>query len=301
MLDLHRLRLLHHFSVHGSIANTAAALGYSASAVSQQLATLEREAGAALLDRTARSAVLTDVGHVLARHAADVLERVEVAEADLAAHAGRAVGRVDICAVPTAAVKLAPTLAALHLDEPAIELVVRQAGPAEALARLRSREADVAVIDAWTAAPSPDGLRHERLLRDPLVLAVPAAHPLADPRRAVDLGRASDERWICAPSSEPSRAAFDALMSANQVAATDLWEFEGLATIVALVGHGVGLAVVPALAVSSPPPEGVVVRRLPDAPARWIEAVTREASRHRPATAVTLDKLRDATAGSVAT
>ena len=85
MLDLHRLRLLREFADRGTIAATAAALGYTPSAVSQQLSALEREAGAALLDRAARSVELTDVGRQLAVHAEIILAQVEAAEADLSA------------------------------------------------------------------------------------------------------------------------------------------------------------------------------------------------------------------------
>src|SRR5579859_4200562 len=85
MLDLHRLRLLTEFAARGSIAKTAAVLGYTPSAVSQQLAALEREAGTALLDRTARRAQLTDAGRRLAGHAERILAMVEEAETDLSA------------------------------------------------------------------------------------------------------------------------------------------------------------------------------------------------------------------------
>src|SRR5215472_16604466 len=108
MLDVHRLRLLLEFAERGSIAATAAALGYTASAVSQQLAALEREAGAALLDRSARSAELTDAGRRLAARAAEILTLIEAAEADLAAP--EPVGRVAISAFPTASVAFAPAL-----------------------------------------------------------------------------------------------------------------------------------------------------------------------------------------------
>src|SRR5437867_440801 len=110
MLDLRRLRLLHEFADRGTIAATATALGYTPSAVSQQLAALEREAGMALLDRTARSAELTDAGWRLATHAAAILEMVEGAEADLSAQRAEPTGQVVITAFPTAAVAFAVAL-----------------------------------------------------------------------------------------------------------------------------------------------------------------------------------------------
>ena len=110
MLDLHRLRLLREFADRGTIAATAAALGYTPSAVSQQLSALEREAGAALLDRAARSVELTDVGRQLAVHAEIILAQVEAAEADLSAAGREPSGRVTVAAFPTAAAAFAPAL-----------------------------------------------------------------------------------------------------------------------------------------------------------------------------------------------
>ncbi|HYX58211.1 MAG TPA: LysR family transcriptional regulator, partial [Streptosporangiaceae bacterium] len=111
MLDLHRLRLLQEFAARGSIARTAAVLGYTPSAVSQQLAALEREAGTALLDRSARRAELTDAGRRLAGHAERILAMVEEAETDLSAGAAEPAGRVVATAFPSAAVAFAPALA----------------------------------------------------------------------------------------------------------------------------------------------------------------------------------------------
>src|ERR1700735_4320008 len=103
MLDIRRLRMLHEFAARGSIARTADALGYTPSAVSQQLAVLEREAGTPLLDRTARSAGLTDAGRRLALHAELILAMVEQAESELSAQAAQPSGRVVVTAFPSAA------------------------------------------------------------------------------------------------------------------------------------------------------------------------------------------------------
>src|SRR6266567_536631 len=111
MLDLHRLRLLKEFAERGTITATAASLGYTPSAVSQQLAALERETGTALLDRTARSAELTDAGRRLAVCAVGIIALVESAEAELSEQAGVPQGRVVVSAFPTAAVAFAPVLA----------------------------------------------------------------------------------------------------------------------------------------------------------------------------------------------
>src|ERR1700730_13478905 len=124
MLDTHRLRLLREFAERGTIAATAAALGYTPSAVSQQLAALEREAGAVLLDRSARAAELTDAGRRLADHAERFLALAEAAEADLSA-AGPA-GRVTVTAFPTAAVAFGPALVRRVRAHPGLTLLLRE-------------------------------------------------------------------------------------------------------------------------------------------------------------------------------
>ncbi|MFU8839278.1 MAG: LysR family transcriptional regulator [Nitriliruptoraceae bacterium] len=294
MLDLHRLHLLHRFAQHGSIAATAAAVGYTPSAVSQQLATLERETGVALLDRTARSAELTALGRRLARHAADILAAVEAAEVDLAERSSRPSGTVHIAAVPSAAVALAPALATVRADHPDVELVVHQSRPGTALTRLRAREIDLAIVDDH--APDPPTtyprLDAEVLRVDPLVLVLPAGHPVATGEGSADLAALTEGPWLCAPTGEPSRTATDRVLAEAGVTPTTLWEFEGLATLATLVSQGVGIAVLPRLAITRPLEELVAVRALPVPTSRAIVAVTRTSSRHRPAIEATLAALR---------
>src|ERR671930_1634455 len=107
MLDLHRLRLLHELEARGTIAAVADALQFTPSAVSQQLSVLEREAGVPLLERAGRGVRLTDAALVLVDHAEALLERAELAEADLAAVAGTVAGRARIASFESVAVHLA--------------------------------------------------------------------------------------------------------------------------------------------------------------------------------------------------
>src|SRR5215467_13236154 len=137
MLDLHRLRLLREFAGRGTIAATAAALGYTASAVSQQLSALERETGTALLDRAARSVELTDAGRRLAVHAEIILAQ---AEADLAAQEEQPSGRVCVAAISSAAAAFAPALVRSMRRYPRLTLLLQQAAPDEGLRRVRSGE-----------------------------------------------------------------------------------------------------------------------------------------------------------------
>ena len=187
MLDLHRLRLLKEFAGRGTIAATAAALGYTPSAVSQQLAALEREAGVILLDRTARSAELTDAGVRLAAHAERILAQVEEAETDLSAQEREPACRISVAAFPTAAAAFAPALARSLRAHPRLTLLLRQTQRDEGLSSVRSGEVEVALVDDWT------GRAHQ--YRGGRAAVLPAGPRPAGPRRAAR-----------APAGGPGRA-----------------------------------------------------------------------------------------------
>jgi DNA-binding transcriptional LysR family regulator len=304
MLDIRRLRMLHEFAARGSIARTADALGYTASAVSQQLAVLEKEAGTPLLDRTARSAGLTDAGRRLAVHAERILAMVEAAEADLSAHAAQPSGRVVVTAYPSAAVAFAPALARSLRAHPQLTLLLREAAPEDGLQLVRSGEVEVAIIDDWTGRVSADletadgghgVLSYYHLVRDPLVLVVARDHPAANPEAPVDLHALRNESWLAAPAGEPSRQAADRLLAAAGVTTPMPSEFEGLGTVANLVARGLGIAIMPRLAVGAYE-RRVVIRELPAVHdlARDIFAVARTASVVRPSVAVIVGALRSA-------
>jgi DNA-binding transcriptional LysR family regulator len=300
MLDARRLRLLSEFAERGSIAATAAALGYTPSAVSQQLTALEREAGAVLLDRTARSAELTDAGWRLVGHARRILAMIESAEADLSAREQEPQGRVVVTAFPTAAAAFAPALAHSLRVHPGLTLLLRQTQRAEGLRPVRSGEADIALVDDWSGrlpGQQPQNqqglLAFHRLLRDPLVLVVPRAHPVAG-RSRIQMRALREEAWMVTPEGEPSRQAVDRLFANAGGAPPVSWEFEGLGTILSLVAQGIGIAAVPRLALAAGAGQ-VAVRELPGAvPARDVYAVVRASSVRRPATSVALAALHAA-------
>lgn len=294
--------MLHEFAARGSIARTAEALGYTPSAVSQQLAALEKEAGTALLDRTARSAGLTDAGRRLAAYAERILAMVEEAESDLSARATQPSGRVVVTAFPSAAVAFAPALARSLRAHPQLSLLLRQSSPPEGLQLVRSGEVEVAIVDDWTGRLAADltvtdsaqgVLSYYHLVRDPLVLVVARGHRAADPACPVDLRALRDEPWLAAPSGEPSRDAFDRLLAAVGVAPPVPSEFEGLGTVANLVARGLGIAIMPRLAVGAYE-RRVVVRELPAGLdlARDVFAVARTASLARPSVAVIVGALR---------
>ena len=288
MLDAHKLRLLLEFAQRGTIAATAAALGYTPSAVSQQLAALERETGAALLDRTARTAELTDAGQRLATQAA---------EADLAAP--EPAGRVAISAFPTAAVAFAPALTKTVRAHPGLSLLLRQTAGREVLRLVRAGQVDVAIVDDWNGrlAAGQPALTFYPLLTDPLVLVVPRRHWAADERVPLPLHKLRDEPWLAPPAGEASRRAVDQVLAATGGVAEAPSEFEGLATILSLVARGIGIAILPRLTLAAGDAR-VVVRDLPGkTPARDLYAVARASSVRRPAVAVIIRALTSAARG----
>ncbi|MDQ6526970.1 LysR family transcriptional regulator [Nocardioides sp. LHD-245] len=205
MLDLHRLRLLREVHGRGTVHAAAAALGYSPSAVSQQLAVLEREAGTPLLERTGRNVRLTSAGEVLVTHAIALLEGVEAAEADLATvAAGRAAGPVRVSAFQSAVLRIvAPAVRLLATSHPDVRVEVTEAEVEVTAPGLRLHQYDLVLGDEYDDQPRVvhAELRRERLLRERLHLVLPAGHPEARSRR-VPIDRLAGLTWAaCQPGT----------------------------------------------------------------------------------------------------
>ncbi|MEU7872477.1 LysR family transcriptional regulator [Dactylosporangium sp. NPDC049140] len=181
-LDLRRLRFLREFEERGTLAAVAAALGYSPSTVSQQLALLEKEAGARLFDKAGRGVRLTDAGRLLAQHARVLLAAAEAAEADLAALAGDIRGTVRAGGLQSAARRLlVPAVATMMAEHPRVRVEVFELELEQSLPGLRLGSVDLVIGDEYDGhpRPRPAGLRFTTLLEEPLKLVLPAAHPLA--------------------------------------------------------------------------------------------------------------------------
>ncbi|SDK69625.1 DNA-binding transcriptional regulator, LysR family [Glycomyces sambucus] len=295
MLDVRRLRLLYEFAAQGSISATALATGQTASAVSQQLAALEKETGVALLERTARSAQLTDAGRRLVAHTARIIEAIDAAETDLAAESAEPRGRVTVTAFPTVAVALAGPIVRRLRRYPELQMVLRQQHTvSESLARVRSGEIDLALIDDWSGqrrAAAIGPLTFHHLVKDPLVAVLPAKHPLAV-EEAVSAHALAGEPWIASPAGEPSRTALDRLWRAEGITAP-VSEFEGLDTILTLVAKGLGVTVAPWMAAAER--RDVAVRAMvEELPGRDVYVVHRTASTGRPAVMTVLQALHQA-------
>src|SRR5918995_3207169 len=180
MLELRRLRLLRELYERGTIAAVADALQFTPSAVSQQLALLEREAGVRLLERAGRGVRLTDPALVLAEHADALLERADVAEADLAAAAGTVTGRARIAGFQSVALRLAlPAMEALAREAPGLRCEILELEPEEALPALALGDIDLVLGDEWQHQPRslPAGRERHELMRDRVRLVLPSRHP----------------------------------------------------------------------------------------------------------------------------
>jgi DNA-binding transcriptional LysR family regulator len=269
-LDVRRLRVLCEVAQHGSFSAAADALAFTQPAVSRQIATLEAEAGTRLVDRTARGVRLTPAGELLVEHAGAILGRLATAESQLEALAELDTGRLRLGSFATAGATLtALAIAAFAHDHPAVELRLIEGRSQETLPMLAAGEIDLAVVtDAGADAPADVELEH--LMDDPFYAALPRDHPLADEQdlRMEDL---REETWI------EGRQCADALMSAAHAAgfepriAFDCAEWLGKQ---GLVAAGVGVTLIPTLALGTVR-DGLVLRSLgPHGPSRGVYLAT---------------------------
>jgi DNA-binding transcriptional LysR family regulator len=291
MLDVRRLRLLHELARLGTIAAVADALTYTPSAVSQQLAVLEREAGVPLLRRSGRNVVLTAAGERLAEHAGRVLTVLEQAESELAAARTELTGQLRIGAYPVAVRTLLPSaLVTLGAEHPGLELMVTELDPVAVPAALRSGALDIALVHEYDYAPSePDpAVDSEPLLSETIYLATPSALG-ADHDDPV--GRCRDRQWIVSSPETLCYLMAVRLCHASGFSPRIRHYADDFATVLALVAAGQGVAFVPELAAADPP-DGVVLTPLPARRHSRI-AYRAGASRH-PAVAACATAIRSA-------
>lgn len=293
MIDLGRLRALHAVATYGSVGGAAEALGYTPSAVSQQLAKLERETRTILIEKRGRGIVLTDAAQQLAATASQVLQLVETAELTLEEQRGQAIGTLAIAAFPTAARGLLPVVLPRLIDEnPALEVRVMESDPFEAVAAVTRGEIQIAIVHDWHNTPLtiPDELSRVKLGSDPADVLVPASHRLAGKEfvRAEDL---VGERWICQPTGS---ICYEWLIrtlrkaDAEPEVAYSIAEYQ---TQLAMLAQGIGIGLLPRLG-RGPLPDGVIAIPLHPAPSRRLYAVWRTATARRPAITVTLAALK---------
>jgi DNA-binding transcriptional LysR family regulator len=295
MLNVERLRALHTVAAQGSILAAADALRVTTSAVSQQLAKLEREVGHPLLEKQGRGVRLTDAGRRLAAHAEQVLSMLERAEAELEASRDVIGGPLSIAAFATSVRGLAPqALVDLRARYPQLQPVVRELEPGDALPLLVRRDVDLVVAQDWANAPLalPDGLTKAPILDDVADIALPATHRLAR-RNSVALDDLVAEPWI---TWLEGSICHDWLMHTlrrrghePRVAHTA----SEYATQLALVGAGLGAAVIPRLGRGSVP-KGVKIVASEPTLRRHVYALWRRDAARRAAILAAVDAFQRA-------
>jgi DNA-binding transcriptional LysR family regulator len=299
MLDLRRLRLLRELHERGTIAAVADALRFTPSAVSQQLAVLERETGVRLVERAGRGVRLTDAALVLVEHADALLERAARAEADLAAAAGSVTGRGRIAGFQSVALKIAlPAVAALAESAPRLRCEIVEAEPEDALPALALGDLDLVLGDEWPHQPwrPSRGLERHALLADPVRVVLPAGHQAATRHPdAVPLGDLAGEPWA---AGQPGLAWTEMVRRTCRERGgfePDVRHRTSDATVsLALVARGLAVTLLPDLVLEEGTP-GLAVRRIAgDRVERGIFAVTRASDAARPSTRALLAAVRTA-------
>jgi molybdate transport repressor ModE-like protein len=286
MLDVKRLRILREVAQHGSFSAAASALYLSQSAVSQQIATLEKEVGMTLLDRTREGPKLTDAGRVLVSHAEAAIARLGEAERELAAIAGLEGGELRLASFPSAsATVLTEAVSDFHQRYPKVRLNVTDAEPEQSLPSLRGGELDLALTFDYPLVPQPEERDLERtlVLEESMHLALPKNHPLAE-RSIVPLAELADSEWLC--GSRPSSCG-EVIFRACRDAGFEPrigFESDDYHVMQGFIAAGLGFTLLPDLALPTLRAELVVRATDPPAPTRRVWAATRAEGSRSPAT-----------------
>lgn len=292
-MDVQRLRTFRSVLVTGSVRGAAEALGYSPASVSQQLTRLQRETGLILFSRTGRGLEPTSAGHALGSRVESFLGEV----ADLEAFAADLrEGRKAVCTLcyvsSLGSVWMPQITASLRREFPDVEVELRVRDEYDPQQR---PQADVQLVAHAGAEPAPTGYRRFHLTTDPFVVAIPAEHALATSPEPMRLELLDDVSWIDINAGRGScrQIALDACTAAGFTPRMGI-QAEDYATALALVAAGIGVCVLPSIAVSTPP-RGAVIRSLTaPAPHREISALVATESLVAPATRRALDLAREA-------
>ena len=295
MLNASRLRVLREVVAMGSFSAAADSLSYSQSAVSQAIATLEGEVGAKLIERDRGGVLPTAAGAALANHADGILARMDAAETEVAAISGGRGGRLRVASFPTAGGTLLPrAIDSLRASHPGVELTLAEDEPERIAPRLRAGEFDVALLFEFPGVGERlgPGLRRFELLEDPLHLALPTTHRLAR-RREVRLEDLREESWVQTSASSPCARHVVRSCHAAGFEPRVSFESDDYQTVQGLVAAGVGVALIPQMALSAVRPD-IRIRALdPSSPVRRVFAAVRRGAAVTPAVATMLDVLRE--------
>ena len=295
MLHVGRVRVLSEVVRRGSFSGAAEALSYTQSAVSQAVARLEAETGTTLIVRDRGGVRPTAAGASLVEHAEAIFARIEAAEADLAAVLGVRAGRLRMASFPSAGATLMPlAIAKFRASHPDVALTLAEGEPDEIAPRLRVGEFDLALLFEFPGTRERHGarLRTQLLLEDPMLVALPAEHALAG-KPALSLSDLRDQDWVQTSATSPCARHVVRSCVAAGFEPKVTFESDDYETVQGLVAAGVGVALIPQLALTHVHP-GIVVRSLaPRNPARRVVAATIGAAGVSPAARTMIKILAD--------
>jgi DNA-binding transcriptional LysR family regulator len=297
MLDVRKLAALREIAAHGSFSAAARRLSYSQSAISQQVAQLEREVGTLLIERRGRRIRLTPAGQALADRAGPILRDLREAEAELEAITGLRRGTLRLTAFASAAATVVPpAVARFRAGHPGVTIAMTIADSGAALLQVANGEADIAIINKSDTFAADRSVAISGLLDDPMRVALPLGHRLAE-RRNLRLADLSREPWLLATSS--SCADWEVFATACRRAGFEpriAFRHDDYLALQGLVAAGLGVALLPDLATASVR-DDIVLRLLePRGPVRHVTAVMMAGNCQSPTVEAMLEALRDSAA-----
>lgn len=292
MIEARHLRVLRAVAASGSFSAAARELGCSQPAVSQQMKALEQSAGTPLLVRAGREMRLTEAGEALVKHATGILAGLTAAEEEVAALAGLRAGRVRLVSFPSGSSTLVPTaVASMRADHPGTRVSLVEGEPPQSVEMLRDGDCEIALAFRYEPSPEWDDLVVRPLLTDRLVGLVPEDHPFAHADE-VCISTLAEEPWI-AGCPRCRRHLVEVCEAAGFTPRVD-FATDDYPAVVGLVGAGLGVAVLPELAVESVRPRGTSAVRVVPPVQREVVALTLPDLAHVPAVAAMLDRLEAA-------
>lgn len=262
---------LREVAAHGSITAAAEALGYTTSAVSQQIAKLEKEAAQPLIERHARGVILTEAGRAVVRHAERILVELLAADAELAEIRGLRAGGLAIGTFPTAGSSLLPLLVKeFKTRHPGVELTVLSGRFARLIDALRRRETELSLLwdYEWNRIDDPTLVYHH-LMNDPTMLLVSERHRLSD-RESVGISELRDEAWVVRADDHPVAQTLEKLCQQGGFAPRTSVFAHDYGEVQAMVAVELGVAIAPRLAVLNPRPDVRSIRLSSRPPQRRI-------------------------------
>jgi DNA-binding transcriptional LysR family regulator len=277
MIDIGSLRALAAVEQHGSVIAASDVMGFSPSAVSQQIKKLEKQTGFSVLERRGRGVLLTERGLALAAYGRRILSELEELQSTLLADPAKPSGRLKLVSFSTACRGLVgPLLGRLASTDTDLDVTVLAEDPREAVARVANGDADLGVVHNWNSVPLviPEHMTLEWLCEDIADLLVHRGHPLAG-RGEVEPADLVDERWISTPNGAICNEALLRIF-ADLGRVPDIRVYDpDFATHIALVEQGAVVALVPRLGRPSLPPEVVCVPVVNPVQARQVGMVHR--------------------------